>query len=149
MMEYPDNYSGKINLRADVGPESDVDRYSIFLSSEGNIRTIIAGNAPEASMNTGPTNFDDEISLSEVPREALSEFQRQLELFGYDSALDSSSDHGLTITRPTVAIEFDEYLVDERDGYYAAKRNDDRIDRSELPADVREFSDWVIGVEED
>lgn len=148
-MEYPEGYSGKINLRVDVGPESDIDRYSIYLSSEGDVRTVIAGQAAKHSMNAGPTNFDDEISLSKVPREVLSEFQRQLELFGYDSALDASSDHGLTITRPTVAIEFNEYLVDERDGYYAAKRNGDRIDRNELPADIREFSDWVIGVEED
>lgn len=73
------------------------------------------------------------------------------EFFDQDGTLDESDDQDVDVTETVVDITFnnsDRYLVDKRDGYYAAKKNGERVDRSELPADVREYSDWVIGVEE-
>lgn len=151
-MEYPEDYSGRINLRAAVDNESDIDGYSICIDEAGSVRNAYATRSAEHSMDLDTNNEDDRISLSEVPNEVLSKFQRQLELFDQDVVLDESDGQGVDVTETVVDITFnnsDYYLVDGRAGYYGAKKNGERVDRSELPADVREYSDWVIGVEED
>lgn len=151
-VDYPEGYSGRINLRAAVDNETDIDGYSIYIDETGSVRNAYATRSAEVSMHLDTNSENDRISLSEVPNNVLSKFQRQLELFDQDSVLDESDDQGVNVTETVVDITFnnsDRYLVDERAGYYAAKKNGERVDRSELPADVREYSDWVIGVEED
>lgn len=148
-MEYPDDYSGTINLRAEVDQESDIDGYSIYLGRIGATKTVFATRSAEISIDLPPAHIDDEIDLTAVPKEVLSKFQRQLELFGHDDVLDEAEEQGVTVTKTVVEVTFDEYTVDERNGYYVAKRNGTRINRDELPSTVREYSDWVIGVEED
>lgn len=146
-MDYPEGYEGRINLRAGVNDTSDTRGYSIYLSEGGEIRTVLRTYPAEVSMEIRSTKTDDEIALSEVPQEVLSKFQRQLELFDHESVLDESQKQGIDVSEVVVEVTFNEYTVHERDGYYGAKKNGDEVDSDDLPADVREYSEWLIDPE--